>query len=134
MRFPGMLALLGVASTLACGGDDTTSPGTGGGNFAVSVTNNQFSPTALSVPVGSTVNWQWNSSGVSHNVTFEDQAPGSGDQSTGSFSRNFSASGDYNYVCTIHVAEGMAGTVSVTASSTGGGNGGTGGGGGGGYP
>lgn len=134
MRSTGMLALLGVAATLACGGDDTTSPGTGGGNFTVSVVNNDFTPTPLSVPVGSTVTWQWNSSGVTHNVIFDD-GPASAAQSAGSFARTFSATGDYAYICEFHVNEGMAGTVSVTASSTGGtGNGGTGGGGGGSYP
>ena len=132
MRLTSMLALLGVAATLACGGDDTTGPN--GGNFTVSVVNNDFNPSTLSVPAGSTITWQWNSSGVTHNVTFEDQAPGSGDRSSGSFNRLFSATGDYNYICTLHVAEGMAGTVSVTAATTGG-TGGTGGGGGGGsYP
>jgi plastocyanin len=135
MRFTRLLALLSAAATLACGGDDEpTDPGDGNGDFTVTVVNNSFSPSALAVPVGSIVTWQWASSGVTHNVTFEDQAPGSGDRSSGSFSRTFSATGDYAYVCTLHV--GMAGAVSVTSSATGGGGtggGGTGGGGGG-YP
>jgi plastocyanin len=143
MRFTGLLALLVTGATLACGGDDSTDPGDGTGNgndVTVSVVNNDFNPSTVSVPVGSTVTWQWNSSGVTHNVTFEDQAPGSGNLATGTFPRTFTATGDYAYICTIHVAEGMAGTVSVTASATGGtGGGGTGGGGtddggGGGYP
>jgi plastocyanin len=127
------LILLASLATLACGGDDTTNPPVdGGGDFTVSVVNNAFNPGNLSVPVGTAVNWQWNSGGVAHNVTFEDQAPGSGDRTTGSFSRTFSATGDYAYHCTLHPPN-MVGTVSVTASTTGGT--GTGGGGGGGsYP
>ena len=132
MKFTRVLALLSAAATLACGGDDNDplDPGDGA-DFTVSVINNDFTPSNLSVPAGGTVVWQWNSSGVTHNVTFEDQAPGSGNQSSGTFSRNFAATGDYAYICTIHVAEGMAGVVSVTAATTGGtGDGGTGGGGG----
>ncbi len=132
-----ILAVALASLTLACGDDDTTDPGDGdgGGDFTVSVVNNDFNPSTLSVPVNSTVTWQWNSGGVAHNVTFED-GPASANLTTGTFPRTFSATGDYAYVCTIHVAEGMAGTVSVTATSTGGtGNGGTGdGGGGGAYP
>jgi plastocyanin len=131
VKFTRLLALLSAAGTLACGGDDSTDPGDGNGaDFTVSVVNNDFTPSNLSVTPGSNVIWQWNSSGVTHNVTFEDQAPGSGDRSSGTFSRTFASTGDYAYVCTIHVAEGMAGVVSVTATTTGGtGNGGTGGGG-----
>ncbi|HZA98186.1 MAG TPA: plastocyanin/azurin family copper-binding protein [Gemmatimonadales bacterium] len=125
--------LLLACLTLACGGDDEpTDPGDGNGDFSVTVANNVFTPSTLSVPVGSTVTWQWASSNVIHNVTFED-GPASANLGTGMFSRTFAATGDYAYVCTIHAAQGMAGTVSVTASTTGGGGTG-GGGGGGGYP
>jgi plastocyanin len=129
------LILLAPLAILACGGDDSTDPGDdNGGDFTVSVVNNDFVPSNLSVPAGSNVVWQWNSAGVTHNVTFEDQAPGSGNLSSGTFARAFATTGDYAYICTIHVAEGMAGVVSVTAATTGGtGTGGTGGGGGG-YP
>jgi plastocyanin len=121
------------AATLACSGDDGPSqPSDGNGALTVNVVNNSFDPGALSVPVNGTVTWQWNSSGVVHNVTFQDDAPDSGDLSSGSFARTFSVAGTYPYACTIHAAEGMAGTVTVSAG-TGGGNG-DGGGDGGGYP
>lgn len=131
--------LLLAAFMLACGGDDNTAPGDGGGDgngngnaFTVSILNNQFNPSSVSVPVGSTVTWQWNSGGVAHNVTFED-GPSSGTKGSGTYPRTFTATGDYAYICTIH--SGMAGTVSVTATATGGtGGGGSGGGGGGTYP
>ena len=125
--------ILAVAAALACsGGDDGPSqPGDGATDFTVSVVNNQFSPSSLSVPVSSTVTWQWNAGGVEHNVTFQD-GPASGNLTSGSFPRTFSAAGTYSYVCTLHAAQGMTGTVTVTATA--GGGGGSGGGGGGAYP
>ena len=131
MRFARLLAVLGVGAALACGGDDTTDPGTDGGNFTVSVGSTTFTPSSLSVPVGSTVTWQWTSTGILHDVIFEDGQE-SPDQQSGTYARTFSATGDYAYICSFHVGQGMSGTVSVTASATGGG--GTGGGGGGTYP
>src|SRR3712207_8504307 len=77
-----------------------------------------FPYTTLFRSVGSTVTWQWNSGGVAHNVTFEDEAPGSDNRTSGSFPRTFSATGDYAYICTIHVAQGMVGTVSRSEEHT----------------
>jgi plastocyanin len=132
MRSMYLLAVVTLA--LGCSGDDGPSdPGNGDTDFTVSVVNNQFNPSALSVPVNSTVTWQWNSSGVEHNVTFQDGSPGASSRATGSFPRIFSAAGNFPYLCTLH--PGMSGQVTVTAGSTGGGDGGGGGGGGGGgYP
>ena len=124
-----MRKLLLLASlTLACGDDDPVDPGDGADEFTVSVENNVFNPSAITVPVASTVTWQWNSAGVAHNVVFEDGTGSSSTMTTGTHQRTFSQTGDYAYVCTIH--PGMNGSVSVTASATGG----TGTGGGGGYP
>jgi plastocyanin len=130
MRFTRLLALLASVATLACGDDEPSDPGDGADDFTVSVGTTTFSPSSLTVPVGSTVTWQWTSTGIVHDVTFED-GQASPDQTSGTYSRSFSATGDYAYICTFHVGQGMVGTVSVTASATGGtGNGGTGGGGG----
>jgi plastocyanin len=127
--------ILAVAAALACsGGDDGPSqPTDGNSDLTVSVTNNLFTPSSLSVPVNSTVTWQWNSGGVAHNVTFQD-GTASSNLTSGSFPRTFAAAGTYSYVCTIHAAQGMAGTVTVTSTSGGTGGGGSGGGGGGAYP
>jgi plastocyanin len=134
-RIPKGIVLLIAA--LACSSDNGPSNPTDGNNAnTVTVGNNVFTPSSLSVTAGSTVTWQWSSSGVVHNVTFEDQVT-SDDRSTGSFPRTFSAAGTYSYHCTIHAAEGMTGTVTVTTAGTGGGGGGGeggGGGGGGAYP
>jgi plastocyanin len=131
-----MLAAAGVAA-LACSGDDSPSgPTDGGGTSTVSVGPNgslTFSPATLTVPVNTTVTWNWNSGGVVHNVTFPDGTT-SGDKSSGTFGRTFGTAGNFTYLCTLHA--GMNGTVSVTSSSGDTGTGGTGGGGGGGgsYP
>jgi plastocyanin len=102
---------------LGCGGgsNNPTAP-TGGGGTTVQVVNNQFVPATISVPVGSTITWQWNSNGVTHNVTFQD-GTSSGNQNSGTFPRTFSTAGTFPYQCTIHGSLGMTGTVTVTAAS-----------------
>jgi plastocyanin len=126
---------LPVALLLGCSGSDSpTENENPGGGSTVSVTNNAFSPSPIAVAVNATVTWQWNSGGVAHNVTFND-GTASATQSSGSFPRTFQAAGSFPYVCTIHVAEGMTGVVTVSAST--GGSGGAGDDdtdGGGGYP
>jgi len=97
----------GVSTGLGGGGG-----GGGGGNGdAVTVGNNLFTPSALTVTVGTTVTWTWASGAVSHNVTFDDGVH-SGTQSTGTFSRTFTTAGTYQYHCTIHGAA-MSGTITV---------------------
>ena len=56
----GWLAGVVVLAAGACsGGSDVTTPSTSGTN-EVTVGNNFFSPTTLTVPVGTTVTWVWN--------------------------------------------------------------------------
>jgi plastocyanin len=131
MRSRQLLAAAGLV-ILACGGDDGPSaPPDGDGGTTVTVSNNIFTPSSLTVPVNSTVTWQWNSGGTAHNVTFADGVK-SNDMSSGTYARTFTAAGSYPYACTLHPPN-MTGVVTVTASTTGGdGTGGTGGGGGGG--
>jgi plastocyanin len=126
LRAPVAIALL------SCSGDGgANDPGDGGPTgSAVAVVNNSFSPSTVEVSPNSTVTWQWNSGGVEHNVTFQ-TPPSSVNQTSGSFSRMFTAVGSFAYACTIHAAEGMTGVVNVTAGSGGGGGDD---GGGGGYP
>ena len=132
MKLGHALAAVAVA-VLGCSGDSGPSePATGNTGTTVTVGNNFFDPASLSVAVNSTVTWVWNSSGVEHNLTFQDGVT-SGNLSSGSFPRTFATAGTYPYVCTIHGAA-MSGVVTVTASTGGGGGSGGGGGGGGGYP
>ena len=140
MKTLHLTAALLATAALACSGANTPSQPSGSGNssFTVSVMNNQFEPSAITVPVNGTVTWQWNSGGVEHNVTFQDGTT-SGTKGSGSFPRQFSTAGTFPYLCTIHGSQGMTGTVTVTASGGAGSGGGSGGGGGsgagsGGYP
>ena len=134
MKWRHRLAAVAAAVLGCSGGGSPSQPNDmGGGGPTVAVGNNRFDPATLTVPVNSTVTWQWNSGGVEHNVTFQ-AAPSSGNQGSGSFPRTFQTAGTYAYVCTIHGAQVMSGVVNVTAGTGGAGGGGGGGsGGGGGY-
>lgn len=131
-----VLAGLAAVATLGCGGSNSGTPTGGNPPGDVTVGNNFFNPTTLSVAANTTVTWVWNSSGVNHNVTFDDGGPNSGDKGSGQFQRTFTAEGNYPYHCTIHGAAVMSGTITVTSATgtgTGGGGGGGNNGGGGGY-
>lgn len=130
----GVVAGLVAVVALGCGGSSGTPAGpnpTGD----ITVGNNFFNPSTFSVAAGTTVTWAWSSSGVQHNVTFDDGGPNSTTQGSGEFQRTFTIAGSYPYHCTIHGAAVMSGTITVTAAGTGTGTGGGGGGGtnGGGY-
>ena len=104
-------ALLLVAG-VAVGATKTVQVGPGG-----SLT---FSPVTVTVTVGDTVEWQWNS-GPPHTTT-RAQAPETWDSGVASapktFSHTFTHAGMFPYVCTLHQALGMRGTVVVRGSST----------------
>ena len=126
MRYVRLVITTAAVMALGCGGDDGPNQPNDGGDGAntVTVSNNLFTPGSLTVPVGTIVTWQWNSGGTAHNVTFDDGVH-SESMASGTFPRTFSVAGTFPYQCTIH--PGMAGSVTVNASTTGGG--GTGGGG-----
>ena len=129
-----------IAAALACGGGSTApgstggpsvnpgggtggggnSGGAGGGGVTVTVSNNMFSPDNMTVPVGTTVTFKWDScSGdgyggsacTGHTVTFTDGVT-SDTLSAGTFSRSFSAAGTFNYRCRVHGSY-MTGTIVV---------------------
>ncbi|HEU4641847.1 MAG TPA: plastocyanin/azurin family copper-binding protein [Gemmatimonadaceae bacterium] len=125
-RLLATLALAGLVSAAACNGDTTNPlgripggtgglPGLGGGGGAVTVTvgNDFFDPDSVSVPVNGTVTWTWAAGDSLHTVTFDDAAPGSPPQSSGTFSRTFTAVGTYTYFCSIHGRAVMSGQVVV---------------------
>ena len=119
----------GLIAIVGCGGSDSGSTGPNTpppGNTPVpsggiSVTNNAFSPAAKTVAVGTTVQWSWNTCDYdpygtgttcgSHTVTFDD-GTGSQQQDKGTFARQFTAAGTYNYHCTVH-GTAMSGSVTV---------------------
>jgi len=142
MRQMRLVTCFALATALAaCGGGGSsglsTSPGGNNQNPGatgttpppanlVTLTNQTFSPSTITVAAGSTVNWKWNdcSGGdgygggytncVMHNVTFDDATGiASTTQDQGTFSRTFATKGTYKYHCSIHGAMGMTGEVVV---------------------
>jgi len=82
-----------------------------GATKKVGVKGLAFSPKSVTVKKGTTVRWSWNSGGVPHNVVgkgFKSKTAGKV-----TFSKKFTKAGTYRYVCTIHKAQGMKGTVKV---------------------
>ena len=116
-----------LISAAACGGYSSGPTNTTTGNTpppagGISVSNNEFNPATKTVAVGATVQWAWNTCAgdpyggqtcVSHSVTFDDGSTSSPLKDQGTFSRSFAAPGTYNYHCSVHVAQGMVGTITV---------------------
>lgn len=69
-----------------------------------------FVPATIAVPAGTTVTWT-NADDSNHIVKFPDQKSGRLDKGM-TYSRNFTAPGEYPYECGIHGAR-MKGTVVV---------------------
>jgi plastocyanin len=142
MRYSRLLLTSTVIAAVltGCGGasDSSTSTGpttttppvsnptnpTGTATNTIVIGDMAFNPGTISVPVGTTVTWNWKAcddtgygSGygcVSHNVTFDDGSNiASSTQSAGTFSRTFAAAGTYKYHCSIHGAAVMSGEVTV---------------------
>jgi plastocyanin len=94
---------------------------------SVSVGDNFYAPTSVTVAVGDTVTWN-NNGQAPHSATADD-----GSFDTGVFdpggrrSVSFDSAGTFSYYCTVH-GQAQSGTVRVLASSGGGGGGGGGGG------
>lgn len=85
---------------------------TGAGD-AVTIANFSFSPTPLTVKVGSTVTWT-NQDSVAHTVTaddgsFESSHIGGG----GTFTQTFAKAGTFAYHCSIHPS--MKATITVSS-------------------
>lgn len=86
------------------------------GEKLVKVTDNAFDPTTKTINAGEKVMWTWTGSNQ-HNVTWV-VASGTGNSATqaaGTYTRDFSAAGSFDYYCTIHgtATTGMRGTVVV---------------------
>lgn len=121
MRFRLMLALVTVA---ACGGGGggsdgppttpiiPTTPSNPIATTSVSLQNNLFNPADIIVAPSATVTFN-NTDGISHNVSFANQAIASiGPWTTGERTAAMpAAAGTYGYTCTLHA--GMSGTVKV---------------------
>lgn len=99
----------------------TTTPTSSGGSTAVaragsvSMVDNAFSPSNLTVRVGSTVTWV-NDGAAIHTATDANGGFDSGLINPGGrFSHRFDRAGTYRYTCIVH--PGMAGTITVVDAS-----------------
>ncbi len=112
------LTLFLGASFAACGGDDSSGPGSGNGTITppaaneVNVGDFFFNPSSRTTSSGTTVTWTWIGA-VAHNVTFNDGVGNSITQSSGTHTRQFAAAGTFPYHCTIHGATVMSGEIVV---------------------
>ncbi len=115
-----MYSLLLVAAVVAVVGvsgctsqNQTSSIGANG----VIIQNMTFSPSTLTVPVGTTVTWK-NLDNVAHHVVSDTGAFDSGTLNNGqSFNFTFTKAGNYPYHCSIHPS--MTGTIVVTSTGSG---------------
>ncbi len=129
------ISALALIMLAACGGGGTTAPAnntgstnsggnnSGGGtttptppglNQVIARTTDSFDPASLTVAVGTTVSFTFES--TQHNVTFNAAANGRpadipGLNSNTTITRQFNTAGTFAYQCTIHA--GMTGTVIV---------------------
>jgi plastocyanin len=119
-------AALGLALLASCGGYSTPmSPTDGGGGgtptpYTIQVVNNSFSPSTLTVPVGTTVTWSWAAGAMDHNVVPDDGSMPSGSGVPASaphtYTFTFGTAGTFHYHCQVHGGPGgvgMSGTVTV---------------------
>lgn len=110
MRIGTLLKALLAVAALGCSDGPTDNDDTPIGDIIVR--NNFFDPGNFVATAGDEVVWAWSASAATHNVTFDDDAPGSPNQSSGTFARTFAAAGQYPYHCTIH-GSAMSGTITV---------------------
>jgi len=79
----------------------------------------QFSPAGITVPLGTTVIWEWTGEGGGHNVSsdpdcdFGNLGSERTDEAGFTYSYTFDERGVAMYVCTPHRAQGMYGAIAV---------------------
>ena len=106
----GILTIMGVVAVSGCTSQNQTASNT------VNIQNGIFTPSSLTIPGGTTVNWV-NLDSTTHTVTSDSDLFNSGNMSKDqSFSYVFNVAGTYTYHCTIHPGE--TGTIIVTSSTT----------------
>jgi OOP family OmpA-OmpF porin len=79
----------------------SAAPAAAPGGPAVTIAQFAFEPATITVPVGSTVTWTNTDADTPHLVKFPDTASGMLNKGA-SYSRTFSAAGEYTYQCSVH--------------------------------
>lgn len=96
-----------------------TATGAGPGASVVTVENNIFSPSSITVAANTTVRWNWAAGSLQHNITPIQPATIPSEPTTSSaphsYQVTFTTPGRYDYYCTVHgtPTSGMRGTVVV---------------------
>jgi plastocyanin len=113
---PAVLLAVGCSSSA---GDDGNNPPPGGNT--VTVSNNSFTPAALTINAGEAVRFVWAGGATNHNVLPDQGTVSALPSSPGAptlldapqdFSVIFPAAGVYRYYCSAHGANASAGVVS----------------------
>ncbi len=105
------LTAIGLLALIATG----AAPAPSATAVVVTIKDFAFSPSSLTVPVGTTVTWK-NADSAAHTVTSTDKTFDSGNLDGGkSYSFTFSKAGTYKYVCSYH--SNMTAQVVVQAAS-----------------
>ena len=110
-----MLRKLGaIVATVAVGAAVAVVPAQAVSSKTVSVKNNAFSPKTVKISKGGKVVWKWTQGGVPHNATPASGGSGSKTSSRKGyrFTKKFSSTGTFRYVCTIHSSMKMSVKVS----------------------
>ncbi len=126
MRTLRIALLVAVLAALASCGDDTTSPGTSGGDGGggtnatcnVRVIDFAFDPDTLVIAAGDSVTWCFEGQAqhtVTEGATSGNPSPlfNSGLMSSGTFGYRFTTPGTVPYHCIPHFSVGMRGVVIV---------------------
>jgi FtsP/CotA-like multicopper oxidase with cupredoxin domain len=115
MGMPGMATAPAAPAPTAVQPASTAvaSPPATGDGAQVSMVDNRFVASVITVPVGTTVTWANNGTNV-HTVSSYDGQVESGSINPGSaFSYTFNQIGEFKYICRQHLLSGMFGTVKV---------------------
>ncbi len=121
----GLAVLVGaVVLTTGCTSYGPSSPSSApqtstASQNTVSMKNIAFNPSSLTISKGASVTWT-NDDSTTHTTTSDTGLWDSGNLSPGqSYTRQFNDTGTFPYHCSIHVGQGMKGTIIVaTGSST----------------
>jgi plastocyanin len=105
-----LCTLVFIAFAACSSHESAMEPQASGGDAAVNVDDNNYSPSSTAVVPGASVTWKWRGANL-HSVTFDDGGASSV-QRTGDYKRTFQNAGSFAYHCSIHGLA-MSGTITV---------------------
>lgn len=102
-----------VAAAVALGGHSALS--TAAATKTITVKDDAFSPTKVTVSKNTKVTWRWSADSGEHDVVSRGSKRFKSSQIKGSgvHRYTFKKSGTYRYVCTLHEDDGMVGRIVV---------------------